>query len=80
MLRVLLATIFARVMQWKESFWPSRGEVVSAAGHNIGARYAIEFFFFSTILGDVATAAGHDIGAKERFWPISGDVVRVAIQ
>ena len=60
-----LVTILARELRFK--FFevdPTFGDVASAAGHDIGARNAIEIFSSRPSFGEVATAASHDIGAR----------------
>ena len=79
-LRVPLVTILARKMRLKFfSSWPSFGDVASGAGHDIGARNAIEIFWSPPSFGDVASSARHDIGARNaieilRNRPMFGDV------
>ena len=65
MFRVALVTILAREMRLKFfSSRPSFGDVASGAGHDIGARSAIEIFSSRPSFGDVASGVSHDIGAK----------------
>ena len=66
-------------------FFVDHGDVATFASHDIGAKNAIEFFFFwrRPSFGDVARVAGHDIGARNaiEFFlcrPSFGDVASVA--